>query len=315
MKISADYRMLARDALRGKWKTAVLTGIAASALGATIVSSSNSVVSNSNQAKDIHFNLFAQPDGGRLLAVLLVGIGLWAILQLIVGGAVQLGYAHFNLILVDGKDAAISDLFSQPNGGRLLAVLLAGIVLWAVLQLIVGGAVQLGYAHFNLNLVDGKDAAISDLFSQKDRLWDGFCMKFLQGLYIALWSLLLVIPGIVKTYSYAMTPYIMSEHPSLTANEAITESRRIMNGNKWRLFCLDFSFIGWELLCSLPLYAGGFLVLKYFTGSEAMAISLFLLLTIPLSIGFFFVRPYEEAAWATFYRDITAAPTEPDEAY
>ena len=50
MKISADYRMLARDALRGKWKTAVLTGIAASALGATIVSSSNSVVSNSNQA-------------------------------------------------------------------------------------------------------------------------------------------------------------------------------------------------------------------------------------------------------------------------
>ncbi|MEE0545976.1 MAG: DUF975 family protein, partial [Faecalibacterium sp.] len=89
----------------------------------------------------------------------------------------------------------------------------------------------------------------------------------------------------------------------------------IMDGNKWRLFCLDFSFIGWELLCSLPLYAGGFLVLKYFTGSEAMAISLFLLLTIPLSIGFFFVRPYEEAAWATFYRDITAAPTEPDEAY
>ena len=57
MKISADYRMLALDALRGKWKTAVLTGIAASALGATIVSSSNSVVSNSNQAKDIHFNL------------------------------------------------------------------------------------------------------------------------------------------------------------------------------------------------------------------------------------------------------------------
>ena len=68
MKISADYRMLALDALRGKWKTAVLTGIAASALGATIVSSSNSVVSNSNQAKDIHFNLFAQPNGGRVIA-------------------------------------------------------------------------------------------------------------------------------------------------------------------------------------------------------------------------------------------------------
>ena len=176
------------------------------------------------------------------------------------------------------------------------------------------GAARLGYARFNLNLVDGKDAAISDLFSQKDRLWDGFCMNFLQGLYTALWTLLLVIPGIVKTYSYAMTPYIMAEHPSLTANEAITESRRIMDGNKWRLFCLDFSFIGWELLCALPLYAGYFLILRYFSGSEAMAISIILLLTIPLSIGFFFVRPYEEAAWATFYRDVTAAPAEPDEA-
>ena len=261
MKVSADYRMLALDALRGKWRTAVLTGIAASALGAAIVSSPNRVASNFNQGKDIHFELFSQPNGGRLLAALLVGIGLWVIFTLI-----------------------------------------------------VCGAAQLGYARFNLNLVDGKDATISDLFSQKDRLWDGFCMNFLQGLYITLWSLLLVIPGIVKTYSYAMTPYIMAEHPSLTANEAITESRRIMDGNKWRLFCLDFSFIGWELLCALPLYAGYFLILRYFSGSEAMAISMVLLLTIPLSIGFFFVRPYEEAAWATFYRDITAAPTVPDEA-
>ena len=253
MKVSADYRMLALDALRGKWKTAVLTGIAASALGATIVSGTSSVTSNSNQSNGINFELFSQPNGGRLLAVLLVSIGLWAIFTLI-----------------------------------------------------VGGAVRLGYARFNLNLADGKDAAFSDLFSQKDRLWDGFCMKFLQGLYIALWSLLLVIPGIVKTYSYAMTPYIMAEHPSLTANEAITESRRI---------CLDFSFIGWELLCALPMYAGYFLFLNNFSGSEAMAISIVLLLAIPLSVGFFFVRPYEEAAWATFYRDITATPAEPDEAY
>ena len=94
MKVSADYRMLALDALRGKWKTAVLTGIAASALGATIVSSSDSVVSNFNQGKDIHLDLFSQPNGGRLLAALLVSIGLWAIFTLIVCGAVQLGYAQ-----------------------------------------------------------------------------------------------------------------------------------------------------------------------------------------------------------------------------
>ena len=59
-----------------------------------------------------------------------------------------------------------------------------------------------------------------------------------------------------------------------------------MDGNKWRLFCLDLSFIGWELLCALPMYAGYFLFLNNFSGSEAMAISIVLLLAIPLSIGF-----------------------------
>jgi len=140
MKISADYRMLALDALRGKWRTAVLTGIAASALGATIVSSSNSAVSNSNQAKDIHFNLFAQPNGGPLLAVFLVGIGLWAILQLIVGGAVQLGYAHFPICIaktqysfstdpklygaVEGFEFHVQDIVM--NAGAEMLVVIAG---------------------------------------------------------------------------------------------------------------------------------------------------------------------------------------------
>ena len=253
MKVSADYRMLALDSLRGKWKTAVLTGIAASALGATIVSGTSSVTSNSDQNMELDFGMFSQP------------------------------------------------------GGHLLAVLLVGIVLWAIFTLIVGGAARLGYARFNLNLADGKDAAFSDLFAQKGRLWDGFCAKFLQGLYTALWALLFVIPGIVKTYSYAMTPYIMAEHPSLTANEAITESRRIMDGNKWRLFCLDLSFLGWELLCLVPMVVGFSIIVAASAGSEVLGIALILLLTVPLSAGFFIVRPYNEVAWAVFYRDITAA--------
>ena len=264
MKGSADYRSLALDSLRGKWKTAVLAGLAASALGATIVNSTSSIPSHTSQQDNISPSQY------------------W-------------------------------ELFSQ-SGGRLLAVLSAVILLWVLFTLVVGGAARLGYASFNLNLADGKPAACSDLLCQKNRLWDGFCMKFLQGLYVAFWSLLLVIPGIVKSYSYAMTPYIMAEHPSLTANEAITESRRIMDGNKWRLFCLDFSFIGWELLCALPLYVGYFLFLHSFTGADALAVSIVLLLAVPLSAGFFFVRPYEEAAWAIFYRDITAAPAEPDNA-
>lgn len=160
MKLAADYRALARDALRGRWKTAVLAGLLASALGANIVNATENITSNANRANQ---NSNITP-GGSL------------------------------------------ELFSQANGGRLLAVLVVCIVVWTLFTLVVGGAVRLGYARFNLNLADGKAAAVSDLFSQKGRLWDGFCLKFLQGLYVALWSLLLVIPGIVKSYSYAMAP-------------------------------------------------------------------------------------------------------------
>ena len=125
-------------------------------------------------------------------------------------------------------------------------------------------------------------------------------------------SLLLFIPGVVKAYSYAMTPYIMAEHPGLTANEAITESRRIMDGNKWRLFCLDLSFLGWELLCTLPMLIGFSLVFAFTRSADTVLVPL-ILLSIPLSAGFFFLHPYEEAAWAIFYRDITAAPSDTEE--
>ena len=159
----------------------------------------------------------------------------------------------------------------------------------------------------NLNLVDNKDAVFSDLFSQFDRLGAGFCMNFLTGLYIVLWTLLFIIPGIIKSFSYAMAPYILAEHPEMTASEAITESRRMMDGNKWRLFCLDFSFIGWDLLCSLPVIVAVFAlsgsILR--SGAGAYALLWIIPLSIPLSAGFLFLRPYEEAAWAAFYRDVS----------
>lgn len=262
MKLSADYRALALDALRGRWKTAVLAGLIASLLGANIVSSSDRVISNMSQN-------------------------------------------------ANGDTPGVAGLLSTGSGG-VLAVLVICILAWAVFTLIVSGAARLGYARFNLNLADGRDAALSDLASQKHRLWDGFCMNFLQGLYVALWSLLLFIPGVVKAYSYAMTPYIMAEHPGLTANEAITESRRIMDSNKWRLFCLDLSFLGWELLCTLPMLIGFSLVFAFTRSADTVLVPL-ILLSIPLSAGFFFLHPYEEAAWAIFYRDITAAPSDTEE--
>ena len=82
-----------------------------------------------------------------------------------------------------------------------------------------------------------------------------------------------------------MTPFILAEHPEMTANEAISASKELMRGNRWRLFCLEFSFIGWQLLC---------------------------LLTV--GIGYLWLKPYESTARAVFYREISSSGPAPEAA-
>lgn len=76
---------------------------------------------------------------------------------------------------------------------------------------------------------------------------------FMTDLFIWLWSLLFIIPGIIKSYSYKMVPYIVSENPTISFREAQAESAKLMKGNKWKAFILDLSFIGWDILslCTL----------------------------------------------------------------
>ena len=149
------------------------------------------------------------------------------------------------------------------------------VLVMVLIHLVIGVAVTLGYAQYFLNVTDDNEPEFGNLFSHM-RLWEGFCMQFFRGMMVMLWSILFVIPGYIALYRYAMTPYIMAENENLSVMEAITESKRIMMGNKWRLFCMDVSFIGWELLGILT-----------------------------LGIGFFWITPYEEAAKAAFYREIT----------
>lgn len=79
--------------------------------------------------------------------------------------------------------------------------------------------------------------------------------NLLKCIYITLWSLLLLLPGIVKIYSYAMSSYLLRENKDLSVNQAITVSRRMMDGYKWKLFKLDVTFLGWFILsfCTLGL--------------------------------------------------------------
>ncbi|WP_397538960.1 DUF975 family protein [Rummeliibacillus pycnus] len=91
----------------------------------------------------------------------------------------------------------------------------------------------------------------------------------LQKIFVILWSLLLIIPGIIKTIAYSQTFYILRDHPEYTILEAISESRRRMNGFKWNYFLLQLSFIGWGILCLFSLGIGFLWLVPYVSTSNA----------------------------------------------
>lgn len=142
-------------------------------------------------------------------------------------------------------------------GRKLLIVLIIGLIIftfWMIVTLFINGAVRMGSAIFNLKLADGENAEISDLFSQLHRWIEGLFLNLLTSLYVVCWMMLMVIPGIMKWYSYALAPYILAENPYMGANEVITESQQIIDGNRWGLVLLGFEFLGMatSLLNSVP---------------------------------------------------------------
>lgn len=144
-----------------------------------------------------------------------------------------------------------------------------------LIGLIVGGTIALGYARFNLNLVDRANPQFMDVFSLFTRFKEAFLLNLLKDIFVILWTLLLFIPGLIASLSYSMAYYILLENPEMSALEAIKASKDLMKGYKFKLFCLDLSFIGWQLLS-----------------------------TLTFGLGDLVLRPYIEAARAVFYREI-----------
>ena len=181
---------------------------------------------------------------------------------------------------VTGQPIVDSTVWNEEIAGILVgvvSVVLVLVLIVAVAYAFLGSIVGVGYSQFNLDLVDRKKAPeIGTLFGHFRNWKTAVAAGFLRGLYVILWSLLFVIPGIVAGYSYAMTNYILAEHPELTASEAIDKSKQMMYGNRGRLFCLQLSFIGWNLLCILT-----------------------------LGIGNLWLIPYKQAAEAAFYREVS----------
>lgn len=230
----------------------------------------------------------------------------------LLGGGIISGDTSIATDLLENVQDLLQEGRNLPHADPPFYTLLVGMAgiasVYEIVKFVIGGVIRLGYANFNLKLLDKKPFAFTDLFSYFPYFRTGFIMNLLVQLYTLLWSLLFIIPGIIKSFSYAMTPYVLAENPTMSARDAITRSCDMMEGNRLSLFYLHVSFIGWDLLCFAPM--GIWLtVMPLLNVSGDNYFALFgvlpcLLATLAICSA---VVPYKEAAHAAFYRNVSAA--------
>ena len=183
------------------------------------------------------------------------------------------------------------ELRNTIGGIGILALVVGGILLFIVLFIVIAAIhaflfnpLEAGTARFFVRNLNDK-AEIRELAYCYDHGYLNVVKTvFLRDLYIVLWGLLLIIPGIIKSYEYRMVNYILAENPVMNTKEVFAMSRDMMRGNKWRAFVLDLSFIGWHLLS---------------------------LITIGL-VGIFYVFPYKNMTNAALYEFLRYGRNEGD---
>ncbi len=147
---------------------------------------------------------------------------------------------------------------------------------YALVQFLLSGALTVGFMAFFLGIAQDGEARPDRLFTGFRRFWQSLGGCFLYGLLVALWSLLLVIPGIIATYRYAMVFFIIADDEDCGPWEALGRSKDMMKGNKWKFFCLNLRFIGWAILAA-----------------------------VPCGLGYLWLVPYMQTSFAKFYEDVS----------
>lgn len=133
-----------------------------------------------------------------------------------------------------------------------------------IASFVLSSAFYLGGAWVFLKITKGETVTVGNIFYGFEDLWTAIKAQLFINLFISLWSLLLIIPGIVKAYAYSMTFFILAENKGMPVLEAITLSRKMMDGHKMDLFLLFLSFIGWFLLVVITFSIAGIWVYPYF---------------------------------------------------
>jgi len=146
-----------------------------------------------------------------------------------------------------------------------------------IAALIISGPFALGLAVFSLSISRNQDAKFEQIFQGFKNFGTALVAYLLIILFTLLWMLLLIIPGIIASISYSMTFYIIADDNSIGAMDAIDKSKKMMDGYKWKYFCLVLRFLGWALLCILT-----------------------------VGIGFLWLMPYMQVTMAKFYDHVKA---------
>ena len=148
-------------------------------------------------------------------------------------------------------------------------VVIISSIIGALFSIFVTNAISVGVSNYFIKNTDSTPS-FGDAFS-------GFKVKYgrnigtllLAGIKTVLWTLLFIIPGIIKSYEYAIIPYILADDCEISSKDAFKKAKQMMKGNKWRLFKLEFSFIGWIILCILTLGIGTFFLIPYVNAATA----------------------------------------------
>ena len=138
----------------------------------------------------------------------------------------------------------------------------------SLISLILSGPISLGVANFYLRLVEKNEVRIERFFDGFKNFLNAFILHVVTTLFIILWTMLFIIPGIVAAIRYSMAFLIMSENPDTTPMEAINKSKVLMSGHKMEYFSFLISFIGWVLVGLISFGIGFFYLYPYFNASK-----------------------------------------------
>lgn len=189
-----------------------------------------------------------------------------------------------NLALMRSARESLSGKWGVAIGTIVVYFLIVGALqiipfIGPIAGLIIGGPLALGMSVFYMSISRNEEAELNQLFSGFNNFGNALGAYLLMALFTFLWTLLLIIPGIIAAISYAMTFFIMADDPSVGPMDAIDKSKAMMYGYKWKYFFMMLRFFLWSLLCMLT-----------------------------FGIGFLWLIPYMGVSFVKFYEDIKETP-------